>query len=139
MLPVRPHSRHVLEPGRGHEQGGLGIADAERAQALELVGEAQPEDAAGYDGIHPLDRDQVVGRQRAACVCGKGATEGLDGGRVELDPCRHAVSAVAAQVLGAGGEPGVQVVGRDAPARPTSYAVLERDDHARSMPALDEP
>ena len=58
---------------------------------------------------------------------GKGAAEGLDRGRLELDPRRHAVAAEAAQVLGAGGQPGVQVVGRDAPARPPSGAVLERD------------
>ena len=61
--------------------------------------------------------DQVRGRQRRAGVRGERAPERLDRVGVELHAGGHAVAAEAGQVLGAGRQPVVQVVGRDAAAR----------------------
>ena len=60
VLLVLPHAGHALEARRGHEQGRLRVAHPERAEPLELVGEVEPEVAAGHDGVDALHRDQVV-------------------------------------------------------------------------------
>ena len=49
------------------------------------------------------------------------------------------MAAEAGQVLGAGGEPGVEVVGGDAAARAPARIAVERDHHARAAVALDQP
>ena len=140
VLLVLPHAGHALEAGRGHEQGRLRVAHPERAEPLEVVGEVEPEVAAGHHGVDALHRDQVVRGQRRGRVGGERAAERLDGGGVQLHPGRHPVPAEAGQVLRAGGQPGVEVIGRDAAARAAPAALaVERDHHARPAPALHEP
>jgi hypothetical protein len=102
VLALLAHAGHVLEAGGRHQQGRLRVAHAERSQALELLGEVESQHAAGHHGVHALDRDQVLRRERLPGVRGEGGTERLDGTGVELHPGRHAVPAEAGQVAGAG-------------------------------------
>ena len=69
VLALLPHGRHVLDPGRGHHQHGLGVAGAEGAETLELLGEVEAERATGHDGVHVLHAQQVGGSQPLARVC----------------------------------------------------------------------
>jgi hypothetical protein len=66
--------------------------------------------------------------------------EGLDAVRGDVEPGRHPMPAVAAEVRRAGSQGGVQVERRDAATRAAPGAVpVERDHDARSAMALDEP
>ena len=53
-VPPLPHRPHVTNAGRGDEEVDAGVAGAERAQLLELLGEAEPEPGAADHHVHPL-------------------------------------------------------------------------------------
>jgi hypothetical protein len=68
------------------------------------------------------------------------APEALDGAGGDVEAGRHAVTAVAAEMRGAGGQRRMQIEGGDAPAGPAPLAgLVERDQHARTPVPLDQP
>ena len=126
----------MLEARRRHEQGRLRVAHPERTQALELLGKLEPEHATGHHGVDSLARDQVRRRQRRRSMPGQRAPKRLDRRLLELDSGRHPVAPEAGQVSGAGAEPRVEVVRRDAPAgprpAPSSSAITTHGRRQRS-------
>ncbi len=139
MLALLAHRSDVLEAGRGHKQGGLRVAHAERPQALELLGELEAQQPARDDGVDALAGHQVVGRERGRRVGRQRAPERLHRLRLELHAGGHAMASEAREVLRTGREARVQVVGGHAAAGPPPGAVLERDHHTGTPPALHEP
>jgi len=58
--PSSPIAANVADLRGRHEQRGLGVAVTERAQALQLLRQLEPERAAGHEGVDPLLRHEVV-------------------------------------------------------------------------------
>jgi hypothetical protein len=133
------HRPRVDEPRRRHEQRDRRIADAERREPLELLGQRQPQLVARHHGIDPFARDEVLWRQHRARVLDEGRAERLDLPARDGAPGRRAVPAVTQQVPGARVEPGEQVEGGDRPPRAGPLVALERQHHARAMVALGDP
>ena len=63
--PLLAHRRARSRPGPPARAASARVAGAERREPLELLGEVEPERAAGHDGVDALDRHQVVRRERA--------------------------------------------------------------------------
>ena len=61
-----PHRPRVGQPRRRDEQRHVGVADPERREPLELLGEVEAELVARDDGVDALARDEVLGRQHRA-------------------------------------------------------------------------
>ena len=129
-----PIGLHVGDAGGGHEQVHARVAHPERPQSARAPRPARsPTASPGDDRVHVLDRHEVLGSSAAARRARPAPPEGIEAGRLDLEPRRHPVAAEARQVLGARREPGVQVVGADA-ARPTRGRgrSVQRDQHARA-------
>ena len=101
---------------------------------------SMPSAVAGRQRVHVLDGNEV-GRVEDLVACSTNArAEGVDALVFDLEPRRHAVPAEARQVLGAGGEPRVQVEARDAARRSRARARRRRArSDAGPVVALDEP
>ena len=99
MLLALAHARHAFEARRRDEQRRLRVPHPERAEQLEVVGEVEAEVPAGYHGVHPLHRDEVVRGQRRGRVRRERAPEGLHRGGLKLHSRRHPVPAEADEVL----------------------------------------
>ena len=59
VLALLAHGGHVLDARGGHQQARRGVAGAERAQPLQLLGQVQRQRAAGHDRVDALGRRQV--------------------------------------------------------------------------------
>ena len=117
VLVALPHRARVAAAGGGHEQRHAGVADPERREALQLLGERQADLVAGDDGVDAPRRDEVLGRQRRRGVRLEGVAEGVDLRGEDLAAGGRAVAAVAAEVRGRRVQPGEQVEAGDRAAR----------------------
>ena len=134
---------HPLDPvhrGRGSKQRHAGIAQPERLQARQLVGQLERGLGRRQHGVDALARLQVGLGQGVGGVGGKGVGEGLDVcSRPMVSPaatrwppnrCRWSRHAV---------EAGVQIVGGDAATGPLCLVVAHSDQDDRPAVALHEP
>ena len=94
-----PHRARVGQPRGRDEQRDIGVADAERRQQLELLGQRAAELVAGDDGVDALDRHQV-GRaeHRLRRAPTNAARNASTSSRRDRAAGRGAVAAVAEQV-----------------------------------------
>ena len=116
-----------------------GLPEPERLEAGELVGQLERGLGRGEHGVDALARLHVGVGQLARGVLGERVGERLDIAGRDRQPRGDAVAAVAAQMLPAGGEAGVQVVGGDAPPRALRLLPALGDQDDRAAVALDQP
>ena len=108
------------------------------SELRELVGQVERDVGQRHDGVHALDRDQVVVLERRVGVGGEGRGERLDGVGAHRDARRGAVAAPRQQVLGAGGQ--ARRAGRTSAASgPTRGPPRPRGRSARSAGAAARP
>ena len=110
----------------GREQDDAGVAEPARLEPRQLVGQLERRLGRGQHRVDALPRLQVALGERGLGVRGQCIGEGLDVARRHRQPRGDAMAAVALQVLAAGGEAGVQVVGRDAAARALALVPVAR-------------
>ncbi len=124
----------------GTSERDPGVAGAERAEAVELLGELLPEALAADDRVDRLAAHPGRRRQGRRDRVRERLPERLDAAGLDLEPRGGPVAAVAAQVLGAGVERAEQVEARHAARRAPSAAVrVESDQDHRAVVALDHP
>src|SRR5262249_6564599 len=133
------HGLQVGELAAVDEQQDTGVAEAERREPRQLRAEAERELWPGHDRVDACRRREVVLRQGAVGVLGERRRERLDRLGPDRQPGGGAVAAVPLEVGRARTERAVEVEGRHRPARALPRAVGARDQHHRSVVALDEP
>ena len=139
VVALLPHRRDVLDPRSRNHQHRRGVALAERADPLQLLGEVEVERSAGHHGVDRLHALEVIRRQPLARMRGERGAKRRDRLGVDLQAGRHAVAAEPGQVLARGREAGVQVVRSDAASRAAAGSAVEADHHAWAPVALHEP
>ena len=87
--PSSPMPARARAARRARAASGCGLPIPNGREPLELLGEVEPEVAAGHDGVHALDRDQVVGRERRRRVGGQARGGSVDARGVQLHPGGH--------------------------------------------------
>jgi hypothetical protein len=138
VAPLLAHRARIGEAGGRHEQRDRRVADAERREALELLGQLEAELVARHDRVDALDRHQVLGLEHGRRVGDERGAERLDLRARDGTARGGAVPTVAQQVLGARIEPPEQVEGRDRAARAGAFVAVEGDEHARAVVALGD-
>ena len=133
------HRPHVGEPRRWDEQPHLGVADPERAEPAELLGNVEAKALAPHDRVDWLRCRSRVGSQDGGRVLAEGTAERVDAGAVDLDPRRRTVPSVGDEVVTAGAERRQQVEARVASPRPSPPPPgAERDEDGRHEMLLGE-
>ena len=93
-----PHRPRVVEQRARDEQRRLRVADPERREPLELLGEPDVERVAGHDGVDALDRHEVVRREHRGGVRHERLAERVHAPARDRQPGGGAVAAVAQQL-----------------------------------------
>src|SRR5581483_478708 len=106
----------IGELAAGDEQGDAWVAETERREAAELRAELERERRAGDDRVDDRHRPQIVLGEVLVRVGGERGRERVDVLGPDREPGGRAMAPEALEVLGAGGEPGVEVEGGDAAA-----------------------
>ena len=137
MLPLADGAR----PGRldaRDEERRLGVAEPERRQSVELLGELERQRARRNDRVDGRERPEVDASELGVRMTPECVGERLQLLGLDREPGRGAVASEPPEMRRARGEPGVEVEVRDRAARSLPALAASRDEHHGPMEALDE-
>jgi hypothetical protein len=138
-VPPLAQRPRIVEQRARHQQRRLGVAHAERGQALELLGQVEPQHIAGHDRVDPLHGDQILGREHRPGMGDERLPERLHAPARDGQAGRGTVPAVAQQLVARRVQPAQQVERRDRAARASALVSLQRDEDGRPVAALRDP
>ena len=137
MLPLADRAR----PGRldaRDEERRLGVAETERRQPVELLGELERQRARRHDRVDGGERPQVDASELGVRMTPERVGERLELRGLDREPRRGAMASEAPEMLGTRREPGMEVEVRDRAARSLPALAASRDEHHWPMEPLDE-